>query len=165
MHNIKSINQDTLDAIEGLLIFDIGNKVFCADTINLDAIIKLNDVKFNYKNKFKDEVYYEGQSFRIIDINETLKIPVTHFTNNSRIILFETLGKMFGFIVDKIIEIVTTDSIFRKKYLKMKPAINEKYICGELSLQKRNIFLLDLEQLSCELKTIKKYYLKMSSFN
>ena len=151
------MNQDTLDAIEGLLIFDIGSKVFCADTTNLDAIIKINDAKFNYKNKFKDEVYYEGQSFRIIDINETLKIPMTGFTNNSRIILFETLGKMFGFMVDKIIEIVTTDSIFRKKYLKLIPAINEKFISGELSLQKRNVFLLDLETLSCELKALKKF--------
>ncbi len=152
------MNQDTLDAIEGLLIFDIGNKVFCADTINLDAIIKINDIRFNYKNNFKNEVYYEGQSFRIIDINETLKIPMTGFTNNSRIILFETLGKMFGFMVDKIIEIVTTDSIFRKKYLKLIPTINEKYISGELSLQKRNISLLDLERISSELKTLKKFH-------
>ncbi len=151
------VNQNSLEGIEGLLIFNIGGKEFCTDTINLNAIIKVDESKFSNENHSKGELFYEGQFFKIIDIKEILKIPMLEFSSRNRIILFESSDNMFGFIADEIIEIITTDSIFQNKYLKLIPTAESGYICGELLFQKRNISLLNMGRIGKELKTIKKY--------
>jgi chemotaxis signal transduction protein len=150
------IIKDNLEGMEGLLIFNIGGKEFCTNILHLNAIIKINEAKFNEHNHFKDEVFYSGQFFRMIDIKEILNCPSKEFTNDSRIILFESSGKLFGFIADKIIEIVTLDSIFRKKHLRLIPSTELRYICGRLAFMERSIFLLNMEILSNELNSLKK---------
>ncbi len=153
------INEGLDKGIQGLLIFILGNKEFCSDIKNITAVIKIDEIKLTYVNKFNDEIYYEGRSFKVIDIHDILKIQMKKLTNNSRIILFNTFGKIFGFITDKVSEIITIDSIFQEKYLDLIPVSKVRYINGELLFQKRRVFLLDFESLSKELKTLQKFNL------
>ena len=157
-----NINQNTLNEIQGLLIFGISNKEFCTDIKNLKTVIKIAETKF--KDEFKDEVYFDDRLFKIIDIQKMLKIRLEELTTNTRIILFETFGKMFGFFVDRIIEIITTDTIFKQQYLDMIPSSKEDYISGELIIEKRKILMLDFEKISKELAILKKVNLGLKHY-
>ncbi len=158
------INQDTLNWIRGLIIFNICGREYCADIKNLSTVFKANDSRFKEGNRSDNEVYYEGQLYKLIDINTVLKMPLSEITDNSRLILFEIFGKMFGFIADQIIEIITTDLIFQEKFLDLIPATNEEYIKGELLFQNRKILFPDYERISKELSTLKKFTFNVNQF-
>lgn len=154
-----NININTLNEVQGLLIFVMNDKEFCTDVKNLKTVIKTNEAKF--KDEFMDEVFFEDRLFKIIDIHRMLKMQLNELTANTRIILFETFGKMFGFFVDKIIEIITTDTIFKQQYLDMIPSSKDNYISGELIIEKRKIMLLDFGKISKELAILKKVNLSL----
>lgn len=158
-----SINQETLKGIQGLLVFKINDKEYCSDIKNISAVLKLRDAFGGQSNRNNGILYYNDLSFNILDMHKILKINKVEKSTNSRIILFETFCKRFGFLIDKIIEIITTDSIFLENSLDLFPASNKEFISGELIIQDRTIFFMDFEKLSKELKNLEVLITNISS--
>lgn len=149
--NFMSINQDTLRGIQGLLIFEINDREYCSDIKNISAILKLSEAYNGYSGRNDGKISFNNVTFKLLEIGAVLNNHPPSMSMNSRIILFETFGKQFGFLVDKIIEIITTDSIFLDTSLDLFPDSKEEFISGELIMQARKIFFIDFEKISKEL--------------
>lgn len=152
-----SVENNILAGVQGLLIFCVGDKELSADMGKIITIIRLGEANFKSKKKFGNEVTHEGRLFEIIDINEILKIQMSQFTTDTRIILCEASSNLFGFIADKIIEIITLDATFEEKYLDWLPSPEKDYIAGDLSFQNRRVSLFDLDKLGRDAHSIKRY--------
>ena len=151
-----SMSKNSLLGIEGLLVFQINGREYCSDISSISVVLKLNEANLHGFQQEKGTLQFQNREYRIIDIHEMLKIGNKPVTSGSKIILFRTSGIRFGFLVNKIVEIITVDSSFVENSLDFIPYTNEEFICGELVIRERRILFLDSKRLSANLKDLNK---------
>ncbi|MCL5028177.1 MAG: chemotaxis protein CheW [Bacteroidetes bacterium] len=150
------INIDSFIGISGLLIFKLSNQEYCADMKNISAIINLNEFALLSKNKFMNEIKFADFTYTIIDIHKMFNYHVTKLKNGARIILFEIYNKKFGFLVDRVTEIITMDRMFMDKSIDIIMDIDKEYVKSVLIYQNRKILLFDFEKISKNLNNLFK---------
>ncbi len=154
------INKDSLLGIEGLLIFQINDREYCSDIKYISGVLKIeeaNNPGYKSRGGFLD---FKDINYKLIDIYKILKTRPCRISPFSKVLLFETFGSHFGFLADRIIEILTIDSIFLENSLDFHPLPEVEFINGELIFQDRKILYLDFEKISktlTDLKTLKLF--------
>ena len=148
-----NINLDTLEGIRGLIIFNISGLEFCADIQNIVAIVKPEESRQLFsENKFK-AIEFKGMRFNFVDLrNKMFGFKQKDSKNENRIILMEMFGKLFGFFVRNVVDLLTTDRIFIEKSLDLIPVSDKRYIRSLLKYQGRTIHLPDYELLAKEVE-------------
>ena len=148
------VNIDSFIGISGLLIFKINNQEYCADMKNISAIINLSEFALLSKNNLTNEIEFAGLSFKMIDIHKMLSYNAARIRNCARIILFEFYSKKFGFLADKVSEIITTDRMFMDKSVDIIMNNDKEYIKSILIYENRRILLFDFERISKTLNSL-----------
>ena len=148
------MSKDSLLGIVGLLVFQINGKEYCADINHVSVVLNLNKQNMRGFQQEKGSLVFQDQMYKIIDIHEVLKDDNSQFTFRSKLILFKAFGIHFGFIADRIVEIITIDSSFVENSLDFIPYDNGVFICGELVIRDRRILFLDFKKLSRNLSSL-----------
>jgi len=148
------IYQGPLEGIKGLLIYQIANMEFCSDVKNIAAILRMDEVEKLKKHNSLHQILYHQSIFKTIDLHKIYGLKPIKTTKNIRIILLELFGKRFCFMVDNVIEILTTDSMFIDNSLDLIPYSDKSFIKSILKYQNRKIYLPDFEKITKELDKI-----------
>ena len=148
------MSKDALLGIAGLLVFQINGKEYCSDINHVSVVLDLNKENIRGFQQENGSLVFQDQRYKIIDIHEILKNDNNQFTSSSKLILFKAFGIYFGFIADKIVEILTIDSSFVENSLDFIPYDNGVFICGELVIRDRRILFLDFKKLSRNLSSL-----------
>ncbi len=148
------IDTQLLEGLRGLVIFDIAEQEFCSDINNVLAIIRINEAKFWNVERFLTDIEFNKVVFRVVDIHGIYGFNPVRITDSTRIMLFELFGKKFCFIVDRVIEMLTTDRIFIEKSLDIVQDTDKGHSRGILKYQKRNIFIPNFEKICKDLNSI-----------
>lgn len=145
------INRGLTLGVDGLLVFEINNQEFCSDMRFVTAILSLKEAASNSSKTLKSKVKFNGDNYRLINIYKILNYNAVKQKSDMRIILFDIFQNKFGFMVDKVSEILTTEKIFINKSLDMILSSKIKFIKGYLIFENRKILLLDFERITKEL--------------
>jgi len=122
-----------LDSFNGLVIFNLNDKLFCADIDTVFAIVNPADYPKNFKNSYliNSHLEIENYTISVIDLHSLFGLHKNKITSLSRFICIEINGQAFGFLADKVEEVLTLNSSSRK-YFELIESKNEKFLSGEV---------------------------------
>lgn len=127
------VSSSRLDSFNGLVIFNLNDKLFCADIDTVFAIVNPADYPKNFKDSYLINSHLEIENFTIsvIDLHSLFGLNKNKITSLSRFICIEINEKAFGFLVDKVQEVITVSSSTRNdfKFVKSK---KENFISGNV---------------------------------
>ncbi len=150
---------DLIGSYTGLLIFEVAGIDYC---LNDSIVFSTVKPPFEISRCGKGS----GNEDRVIKVNERLiplidlktilnpKLKSTKTTRSSRVIIIENENEEFGFLVDKIKEIMALDSKYIFNCIKLLPDTEptktyegNNYTKGSLEIDNRCILLLDAKQI------------------
>ena len=100
-----------LNLYNGFVIFNLKDKLFCADIDTVFAIVNPADYPKNFKNSYLINSHLEIENFTIsvIDLHSLFGLKKNKITSLSRFICIEINGQAFGFLADKVEEVITLE--------------------------------------------------------
>ncbi|HZW39600.1 MAG TPA: chemotaxis protein CheW [Ignavibacteriaceae bacterium] len=137
-----------IDNFAGLVIFDIAGKEFCADIKDVSAIINPSEmdqlITDNVKNN--SSITVNNIVIPLIDVRKIFGLNVKPRTNDIRILIVEFGTRAYGFVVEKVKEILTMSREL-KINMEFKAFKNEPYLLGILHFEGRTFYLPDFKNL------------------
>ena len=122
-----------LDLFNGLVIFNLNDKLFCADIDTVFAIVNPADYPKNFKNSYliNSHLEIENYAISVIDLHSLFGLNKNKITSLSRFICIEINGQAFGFLADKVEEVITLSSSIRNdfEFVEFK---KEKFVSGKI---------------------------------
>jgi purine-binding chemotaxis protein CheW len=88
-----------------------------------------------------------GRIIPVIDLRRRFSMPPTERTEHSRIVVVEVRGRVIGFIVDRVHEVLRISSSIVDTAPQMACSIDADFIAGVGKLEDRLLILLDLARL------------------
>ena len=132
-----------------LVSFKIGREEFGIDILKVHEInrmLELTQVP-NAPDFVAGIVNLRGRIIPVINLRKKLNLPDKNYDNNSRIVVVELGGKITGFIVDEVSEVLRIPSSITEQPPEMVAGINSKFITAIGKLEDRLLILLDLDQI------------------
>lgn len=132
MSNLKA----DLDSFNGLITFYLNDELFCVSIDDVFAILNPADYSNNFKNSYLINSHLEIGSLTIsvIDLHSLFGMKKNKITPLSRFICMDIKGQAFGFLADKVEEMITlNDEIKKNLILTSKNA--ESLLLGEVKYQ------------------------------
>jgi len=122
-----------LNSFNGLIIFCLNDKLFCANIDDVFAIINPADYPKNFKNSYLINSHLEIESLTIsvIDLHTLFSMKKNKITSTSRFICMDINGQAFGFLADKIEEVLTLHTGIKSDFELIEPK-GEKLILGKV---------------------------------
>lgn len=132
-----------------LVVFDIGNEHFGVNIIDVDSIIKMQEIiSVPMSLNFVEGITtLRGQVLPVIDLRKRLNVPLTEKTNETRIIVINMEGSKVGMIVDAVSEVLTIQEETIEATPVMVSNVDTAFITGIAKVDSRLIILLDLEKI------------------
>jgi len=147
--NFNQFHHTSLGRIPGLLIFQINNYEFCVDHQQVQDIMKFTDVDTIDKKRLTSEIVSSQARYTLVNIHGILEFPNVSFGNDSRLFLIDTFGKKFGFIVDKVIELISMTELFLDNTFDFAiPHEGKQRFSGVLKFKNRRIMMINLEKIT-----------------
>ena len=130
-----------------LVSFNIENEEFAIDILNIQEINRISEVTRvpNTPEFVKGVINLRGKVVPVIDLRLRLGQSATERNSNTRIIVFEVEGKIIGFIVDKVNEVIRINSSATEPPPSIVSGIDAKYITAIAKMGERLLILLDLK--------------------
>lgn len=148
-NNFNHLPGGALSGNNGLLIFEINNFEFCIGLHGVKDIIKFTEADPVSRDRVTSEIIAGDARYTLVNIHGLLEFPTVYFGSDSRLILIDVFTKRFGFIVDKVIEIISTDGLFGDDALDYAiPEENKQRFNGVLKYHNRRIIVLNLEKIT-----------------
>lgn len=130
-----------------LVGFKLSEEDFGVDIIKVQEIIRMVDI-----TRVPNTQYYvvgvinlRGKVIPIIDMRRRLDLKISPITKESRIVVVEVEGKVVGFIVDSVSEVIRLDKNITEPPPPMVSSVRIDYITAIAKLTSRLLILLDLE--------------------
>lgn len=103
-----------------LLLFKLGKETYCLDTINIQGIIRLeNLIKTDYPIKVSDLPFYmelmvqfQGKFIPIVDLRKIFILPQQKSMEKNRIIIIQVNNIKIGIEVDSISNLINVSQNF-----------------------------------------------------
>lgn len=143
------------DEILQLVSFKIGEEEFGVDILKVQEIIRMLQITKvpNAPSFVEGVVNLRGKVIPIIDLRSRLNMIKKESDSKTRIIVVEIEGKIVGFIVDEVSEVLRIPRSITEAPPTVVAGINSDYITAVGKLEDRLIILLDLDKV---LKTDEK---------
>ena len=162
--NLNQFHHSTLGRLPGLLVFEVNNFKFCIDHQCIREIMKFIDVDSVSKNRVTSEVISSGAKYTLVNIHGILEFPNVSYGKDSRLILIDKFGKKFGFIVDKVVEVIPTTELFSDSALDFAISPEEKQrFSGVLKFRNKRIMMLNLEKITREFDKVIEFPRKLKT--
>lgn len=142
--------KESLKTYLKLVGFRLGDEEYAVDILKIKEIKLLMEITRVPKAPgfVEGVINLRGDIVPIIDLRKKLRLPVTPFGEDTRIIIVEIESKMCGVIVDGVSEVI---EIEESKILDtpsiVKGSIEEQYLKGVGKMGDRILILLDLDRI------------------
>jgi purine-binding chemotaxis protein CheW len=139
----------TTDELLQLVSFTIGDEEFGVDILKVQEINRMVEVTRvpNSPRFVEGVINLRGKVIPIIDLRTRFSIPKKAWDKNTRIIVIELVGRVVGFIVDAVREVLRIPKNITEQPPPMIADIEADYITAIGKLKDRMIILLDLERI------------------
>ena len=140
--------QNTSDELLQLVSFNIGEEEFGVDILKVQEINRMVDVTRvpNTPEYVDGVINLRGKVIPIIDLRRRFGMERKEKDKNTRIIVVELNGKVLGFVVDAVSEVLRIKKSVSEAPPPIIAGIDADYITAIAKLENRLLILLDLER-------------------
>lgn len=131
-----------------LVTFNIGHEEFGVDILKVQEIIRTVQItKVPNAPHFVDGVInLRGKVIPIVNLRVKLSMGKKNIDKDTRIIVIDLSGKIIGFVVDSVSEVIRIDSSITEPPPPMISSFHTDYITCVAKLENRLLILLDLNK-------------------
>lgn len=132
-----------------LVTFHVGKEEFGVDILDVREINRLMDItRVPHAPEFVEGVInLRGQVIPVVDLRRRFRLAAAERDKNNRIVVVELTGKVVGFLVDSVSEVLRVPSSLVEPPPAIAGGIDSDYIRGVVKLEDRLLVLLDLQRL------------------
>ena len=136
------------DELIQLVSFTIGDEEFGVDILKVQEINRMVDVTRvpNTPEYVDGVINLRGKVIPIIDLRRRFGMQRKEKDKNSRIIVVELNGRVLGFVVDAVSEVLRIPKSVTEPPPSIIAGIEAEYITAIAKLETRLLILLDLER-------------------
>ncbi|MBI5017384.1 MAG: chemotaxis protein CheW [Deltaproteobacteria bacterium] len=132
-----------------LVTFHVGQEEFGVDILDVREINRLMDItRVPHAPEFVEGVInLRGQVIPVVDLRRRFGLEAAGRDKNNRIVVLELGGKVVGFLVDSVSEVLRVSKTLVEPPPAIAGGIDTDYIRGVVKLEDRLLVLLDLQRL------------------
>ncbi len=132
-----------------LVSFVVGQEEFAIDILSVQEINRMMELTRVPQSPPEVEgvINLRGRIIPVVDLRTRFGMESCERTGQSRIVVVEVLGRVVGFIVDRVNEVLRISRQIVEAPPSMIASIDSEYISGVGKLEDRLLILLDLEKL------------------
>ncbi len=132
-----------------LVTFEVGDEEFAVDILAVQEINRMLQITHVPQSPSDVEgvINLRGRIIPVIDLRKRFDMEAVEHSSESRIIVVEVSGRVIGFVVDRVHEVLRIDSSIVDPAPDMASASHSEYIQGVGKLNDRLLILIDLEKL------------------
>lgn len=132
-----------------LVSFKIGDEEFGVDILAVQEIIRMHEITCvpNAPHFVEGVINLRGKVIPVIDLRKRLGLPERDYDKSTRIVVVEINGKIIGFIVDSVSEVMRIPRSITEAPPKMIGGVESEYITSVGKLDNRLLILLDLTKI------------------
>jgi purine-binding chemotaxis protein CheW len=146
--DIKGATQGKSEELIQLVSFTIGGEEYGVDILKVQEINRMLAVT-NVPNspEYVDGVInLRGKVIPIIDLRRRFRMERKEHDKNTRIVVVEVSGKVVGFVVDAVSEVLRIPRSVTEPPPPLVAGVDAEYITAVGKLEDRLLMLLDLEK-------------------
>lgn len=132
-----------------LVTFGIGDEEFAVDILAVQEINRMMALTRVPQSPPEVEgvINLRGKIIPVIDLRKRFGLPCAEHSEHSRIVVVEVHGRVIGFIVDRVHEVLRISSRIVEPAPGMACSVDSDFIAGVGKLEDRLLILLDLTKL------------------
>ncbi len=132
-----------------LVTFVVGEEEFGVPILSVHEINRMMEItRVPQSPKFVDGVInLRGRIIPVVDLRERFGMPRSEVSKDHRIVVVEVAGRIIGFTVDRVNEVLRIPNEVVEDAPEMVAGIDSAYIKGVGKLEDRLLILLDLDRL------------------
>jgi purine-binding chemotaxis protein CheW len=132
-----------------LVTFEVAGEEFAVDILAVQEINRMMDLTRVPQSPPEVEgvINLRGKIIPVLDLRKRFGFPPAERGEDTRIVVVEVQGRVLGFLVDKVHEVLRISSEIVEPAPAMVCSINADFIAGVGKLNDRLLILLDLEKL------------------
>jgi purine-binding chemotaxis protein CheW len=132
-----------------LVTFEVENEEFAIDILAVHEINRMMQITRVPKSPGEVEgvINLRGRIIPVIDLRRRFSMTEKVADEHSRIVVVEVSGRVIGFIVDRVHEVLRINRGIVEPPPSMITSIKSDYIAGVGKLEDRLLIMLDLERL------------------
>jgi purine-binding chemotaxis protein CheW len=145
--DIKNATKGKSEELLQLVSFNIGGEEFGVDILKVQEINRMLEVTRvpNAPEYVDGVINLRGKVIPIIDLRRRFDMDRKEHDKNTRIVVVELQGKVVGFVVDAVREVLRIPKSVTEPPPPIVAGINAEYITAVGKLEDRLLILLDLE--------------------
>jgi purine-binding chemotaxis protein CheW len=148
------------DDLLQLVGFNLGSEEFGLDILQVQEINRPMEItRIPQAPDFVEGIInLRGKVIPVISLRKRFELPELENNVNTRIVVVEIKGKVVGFIVDSVSEVIRISKDIIEPPSSIVMGMDTEYIAGVCKLKRRLLILLDMEKIltSRELSMLKK---------
>ncbi len=147
-HQSNGSGMKTAEELLQLVSFKIGNEEFGVDILKVQEINRMMDITRvpNSPSYVEGVINLRGKVIPVVDLRQRLGLESKERDKHTRIIVMELTGKVVGFVVDAVSEVLRIPRSVTEPPPAMGNGSTADYITAVGKLDDRLLTLLDLEQ-------------------
>ena len=145
--------QDASDQLQ-LVTFEVGKEQFAIDILSVQEINRMMQITRVPQSPdcLEGVINLRGRIIPVVDLRKRFGLTKSECNEDSRIVVVEVVGRVLGFIVDRVNEVLRVDSSIVDAAPAMTASVERDYIRGVAKLENRLVILLDLARLFADEK-------------
>jgi len=142
------VHQRSGEELVQLVSFNIGDEEFGVDILQVQEINRMLEVTRvpNAPEYVDGVINLRGKVIPIIDLRRRFGMERKEHDKNTRIVVVELNGKVVGFVVDAVREVLRIPRNVTEPPPSIVGGVHEEYITAVGKLEDRLLILLDLEK-------------------
>ena len=142
------LDQTTDDQLQ-LVTFVVANEEFAVDILAVQEINRMMNLTRVPASPPAVEgvINLRGKIIPVIDLRKRFGMPTGEKTDRMRIVVVEVHGRVVGFIVDSVNEVLRISSNIVEPAPAMVSSVDTEFISGVGKLEDRLLILLDIQKL------------------
>lgn len=132
-----------------LVTFQVASEEFAVDILSVQEINRMMSLTRVPQSPPEVEgvINLRGKIIPVLDLRKRFDLPRTDRNEHNRIVVVEVHGRVIGFIVDRVHEVLRISSSIVEPAPQMVCSIDSDFIAGVGKLDDRLLILLDLSKL------------------
>jgi purine-binding chemotaxis protein CheW len=148
MEILESNNSNSTDILQ-LVSFLIGNEEYAVDIFYVKEINRLSHITKvpNAPEFIEGVINLRGRIIPVIDLRVKMGLPKKTHDKDSRIIVIEDNGLLFGFLVDAVKEVIRIPKSITEQPPEIISSVKTDFINSVGKLEDRLLILIDLKKI------------------
>ncbi len=132
-----------------LVTFEVGDEEYAIDILTVQEINRMMQITRVPQSPPSVEgvINLRGRIIPVVDLRKRFALAAQEHGNDSRIVVVEVRGRVLGFTVDRVNEVLRVDGSIVEPAPALATGASSDYVRGVGKLDDRLLILLDLERL------------------